>query len=280
MPELPEVETTINELKPAVVGRNITSVQVFTPRTISGLPAEQFQHDLSGRRIIGIARRGKFLVFSLDNSYKWIVHLRMTGALLIKKEADAVEKFIRVLIRLDDGTAVHFRDVRRFGRMWLVEDEKCVVGDLGLEPLSADFTPAALAAILKGRATPVKSLLLNQKLIAGIGNMYADEALYQARIHPQREAGSLTKNENRSLFEAIQMVLRKGISNKGASTDTYFRPDGNKGAAHLEFQVAHRKGEECPVCGGPVERITVGQRGTFFCPACQKLPGARNKGPE
>jgi formamidopyrimidine-DNA glycosylase len=271
MPELPEVETTINELKPAVIQKQITAVIVFTGKTVSGMTAEQFQQELTGRVILDITRRGKFLVFSLDNGYKWIVHLRMTGALLLKKEADEPEKFIRVVIRLSQGTAVHFRDVRRFGRMWLVKDVQSVVGTLGIEPLSEAFTPEALASLFKGRTTPLKSLLLNQQLIAGIGNMYADEALYQARIHPLQEAGSLTANENRRLYEAIQLVLRKGIRNKGASTDTYIRPDGGKGAAQLEFQVAHRKGAECPVCGGAIERITVGQRGTFFCPACQKL---------
>ena len=146
-----------------------------------------------------------------------------------------------------------------------------VVGELGPEPLLKDFTPAVLGDILKGRQTPIKSLLLNQTLIAGIGNMYADEALYHARLHPLRLAGSLNSKEIAALHEAIQHVLQKGIRNKGASTDTYFRPSGSKGAAHLEFQVAHRKGKECPVCGGLVERITVQQRGTFFCPRCQKI---------
>jgi formamidopyrimidine-DNA glycosylase len=277
MPELPEVETTINELKPALIQKRITAVTVFTGNTISGMTAEQFQQELTGRQILDITRRGKFLVFSLDNGYKWIVHLRMTGALILKKEADEPEKFIRVIIRLSEGKAVHFRDVRRFGRMWLVKDARSVVGKLGIEPLSEEFTPEALASIFQGRTTPLKTLLLDQKLIAGIGNMYADEALYQARIHPQQKAGSLTTYERRRLYDAIQLVLRKGIRNKGASTDTYIRPDGGKGGAHLEFQVAHRKGAECPVCSGTIERITVGQRGTFFCPACQKLRKAKTR---
>jgi formamidopyrimidine-DNA glycosylase len=275
LPELPEVETTINELKPGVAGKTIHSVEVFTPNTIAGMPAEQFCRDLAGHQIVAIARRGKFLVFRLDKGKIWIVHLRMTGAMLLKKEADTPEKFVRVIIHLVGGTAVHFRDVRRFGRMWLVEDEKSVVGKLGVEPLSEEFTPDKLAAVLKSRETPLKTLLIDQKLIAGIGNMYADEALHQARIHPLKTADKLTAVECRRLCEAIQTVLTKGIKSKGASTDTFIRPDGNKGAAHLEFQVAHRKGEECPVCRETIERITVGQRGTFFCPACQKLPGAK-----
>jgi formamidopyrimidine-DNA glycosylase len=149
------------------------------------------------------------------------------------------------------------------------------VGSLGVEPLSEAFSPEKLAEVFKGRESPVKTLLLNQKLIAGIGNMYADEALHQARIHPLKIADKLTASECRRLCEGIQLVLRKGIKSKGASTDTFIRPDGNKGEAHLEFQVAHRKGQECPVCQETIERITVGQRGTFFCPACQKLPGTK-----
>ncbi len=275
MPELPEVETTINELKPGITGKYIRSVEVFTPNTISGMTAEQFSRELAGHQILDVSRRGKFLVFSLDGAKKWIAHLRMTGAMLLKKNGDKPDKFIRVIIHLKGGTAVHFRDVRRFGRMWLVEDEKSLLGNLGVEPLSEAFCPAGLAEVFKNRETPVKTLLLNQKLIAGIGNMYADEALHQARIHPLKAAGKLTAGECRRLCEAIQLVLRKGIKSKGASTDTFIRPDGNKGEAHLEFQVAHRKGQECPVCRETIERITVGQRGTFFCPSCQKMSGTK-----
>jgi formamidopyrimidine-DNA glycosylase len=275
MPELPEVETTVNELKPSLNGRQIASVEVPAPKTIETPTVEEFISGLQGRRIEAISRRGKHLIFSLDNHQTLIVHLRMTGSLLLKKASDPPEKFVRVVLKFENGSALHFRDVRRFGRMWLVEDEAAVVGQLGPEPLSAEFTPAVLAAILKGRQTPVKGLLLDQTLIAGIGNMYADEALYHARLHPLRPAGSLSKKEIAALHTAIQHVLTKGIRGKGASTDTYFRPSGNQGAAHLEFQVAHRKGEECPVCGGSIERITVQQRGTFFCPACQKLKGSK-----
>ncbi|HSW58518.1 MAG TPA: zinc finger domain-containing protein, partial [Dehalococcoidales bacterium] len=149
-------------------------------------------------------------------------------------------------------------------------------GELGIEPLTADFTPAVLAAILKDRATPVKSRLLDQRGIAGIGNMYADEALFTAGIHPLRPAGSLRRAEIARLHTAIQNVLRQGIRNKGASTDTFFRPEGEKGQAHLQFKVAHRKGRDCPRCGNKIERIVVGQRGTFHCPACQS-PGTGHK---
>jgi formamidopyrimidine-DNA glycosylase len=270
MPELPEVETTVNELRPLVAGKQITGVEALKSSSIAEPSAEEFQKRLQGSRIIELNRRGKHIIFTLDNGLFLIVHLRMTGSLMVKPESEEPDKFIRIIIHLDNKTAIHFRDVRRFGRMWLVEDINTIVGKLGLEPLEEDFTPQALGKILKERKTPVKSLLLDQTLIAGIGNMYADEALFQSGIHPVRPANSLTVSEVKKLNASIKSVLKKGILNKGASTDTFFRPDGARGAAHLEFQVAHRKGEECPVCGGPVERILVGQRSTFFCPKCQR----------
>jgi formamidopyrimidine-DNA glycosylase len=270
MPELPEVETTVNDLRPGVVGKKISGVEILKSGSV-GEPSEaDFVRGLTGATISNLRRRGKYLVFSLDTRRSLVVHLRMTGSLILVPARTPPEKFVRISIQFKGGQSLHFRDVRRFGRMWLVDDEESLVGDLGIEPLEASFTPAALAAILKGRQTAIKSLLLNQSLIAGIGNMYADEALYSARIHPLQPAGSLSKTEISRLHMAIRRVLNQGIQNKGASTDTYLRPDGGKGEAHLSFQVAHQKGRECG-CGGQVERIVVGQRGTFFCPRCQKL---------
>jgi formamidopyrimidine-DNA glycosylase len=271
VPELPEVETTVNDLKPFVTGRKIVKAEVFTERTISQPAAEEFSREMAGKTIQAVSRRGKYLVFKLDGGWNWIVHLRMTGSLLVKCEGNNEEKFLRVLISLDDCNNINFRDPRRFGKMWLVKDISTVVGKLGIEPLTAEFTPAVLAAILKRKTAPVKGLLLDQTLIAGIGNMYADEALYLARIHPLSPANSLTKAETGRLHSAIQSVLQQGIQNKGASTDTFYRPEGAKGEAHLQFKVAHRKGQQCPVCGGAIERIVVGQRGTFYCPKCQRL---------
>jgi formamidopyrimidine-DNA glycosylase len=276
MPELPEVETTVNDLKPYVLGKIITRVEVLKDNSVAEPSAEIFQKELTGHKLLKLNRRGKHIIFTLDDGRFLIVHLRMTGSLIVKPESEEPDKFIRIKIYLDDHNAINFRDVRRFGRMWLVDNVDTVIRKLGPEPLESDFTPQVLALILKNRNTPIKSLLLNQSLIAGIGNMYADEALHLARIHPLRPAGSLGKTEITSLHSAIQSVLKKGIRNKGASTDTYFRPEGTKGAAHLEFQVAHRKGKDCPVCGGKIERIVVGQRGTFFCPRCQKMKGKKS----
>ncbi|MGD9118001.1 MAG: zinc finger domain-containing protein, partial [Dehalococcoidia bacterium] len=180
------------------------------------------------------------------------------------------EKFVRAIIHLDDGTNIYFRDPRKFGIMWLVDDEKSVGGKLGPEALGKGFTAKMLAEKLKNRTAPIKALLCDQGLVAGIGNMYADEALFLAKIHPMRAGGSLTKEEAKRLHQAIQRVLRVGINDKGASTDTYFRPSGQPGTAHWRFRVAHRRGENCPLCGTPLERLPVRNRGSYFCPKCQR----------
>lgn len=271
MPELPEVETTINDLKPYIIGKCIEKVNILSNRTVAEPSVDLFREGLANRKIKSLSRRGKHLIFELDNGKFLIIHMRMTGALLLKPSAEEPAKAVRAIFYLDDGTAIHFSDIRRFGKMWLVKNKSEVLGKLGPEPLAPEFTPEILAGILDNRKTPVKPLLIDQTLIAGIGNMYADEALYYARIHPLRPAGSLSRSEIKRLHGAIQKVLKQGIRNNGASTDTYIRPEGTKGKAQLEFQVAHRKGEQCPVCGGSIERITVHQRGTFFCPQCQKL---------
>ncbi len=271
MPELPEVETTVNDLRPGVVGKKISGVEILKSGSVAAPSEPEFVKGLKGRAVRELRRRGKFLVFKLDNGQFLIVHLRMTGSLILEPSKEPAGKFVRIILRLEGGRSLHFRDIRRFGRMWLVADEESVVGDLGIEPLGPDFTLSTLKEILKKRTTAIKPLLLNQALIAGIGNMYADEALYRARIHPLQPSSSLRPAEIKRLHAAIQSVLSQGIENKGASTDTYLRPDGGKGAAHLQFAVAHQKGKGCGACGGQVERIVVGQRGTFYCPRCQKL---------
>jgi formamidopyrimidine-DNA glycosylase len=190
----------------------------------------------------------------------------MTGSLWLKDP----EKFVRAIIHLDDGTDIYFRDPRKFGIMWLVDDEESVGGKLGPEALGKDFTAKVLAERLSKRTAPIKALLCDQGLVAGIGNMYADEALFMAKIHPMRAGGSLTQEEVKRLYKAIQKVLAAGIQEKGASTDTYFRPSGQPGSAHWQFRVAHRRGGNCPLCGTPLERLPVRNRGSYFCPKCQK----------
>ncbi len=272
MPELPEVETVKNELSPYVIGRCIIGITLVWEGIVKQPPAEEFIARVTGQEITGISRRGKYLIIGLSSGDSLIVHLKMTGSLIIGQDSVEPPKYTRAIIHLDNDTSIFFRDPRKFGLMRLVEDSNSIVGKLGPEPLEADFTPRVLAQCLAGRVAPVKPLLLDQNLIAGIGNMYADEALFAAKIHPLRAGGSLTQQEIERLYRVIQQVLRAAIANKGASTDTYFRPDGTRGTAHFEFKVAHGRGKTCAVCGTPIKRIVVRNRGTYFCPRCQSEP--------
>ena len=271
MPELPEVETIVNSLRPHVVGRKIIGIIIRDNRPIQKIAVDRFCERLTGLRIKGLERRGKYLVFSLSRGLYMVVHLRMTGALLWNPAEP--ERFTRLEFVLDDRSRLVYTDVRRFGTFNLVHDPGKVVGGLGIEPLSEEFTPAALTSYLKTRQTPVKTALLNQERIAGIGNMYADEALFAAGIHPLRPSCSLKPKEVAALHGAIRAVLKKAVKNQGASIRNYRRPDGKAGRAHEEFAVAHRGGCNCPSCSTPISRIVVGQRGTYLCPRCQPAPG-------
>ncbi len=271
MPELPEVETIKNELVPHIVGRCITGVNLFWEGTVRQPSVEEFCSRLIGQRITGVARRGKYLIFTLSSGEALIIHLRMSGSLLLKQAPAEPDKFTRAIIHLDGETHLHFNDMRKLGTMWLVEDVDSIVGKLGPEPLEVSFTPQILLKRLNNRTAPIKALLCDQTFVAGIGNMYADEALFAAGIHPLRSGGSLTQREVERLHQAIQQVLVSAIGNKGASVDTYFRPGGELGTAHSQFRVAHRGGESCPICGSPIQRIPIRNRGSYFCPCCQPL---------
>jgi formamidopyrimidine-DNA glycosylase len=269
MPELPEVETIKNELLPYVIGRRITGVALRWEGIIRSPSANDFIAGVIGQEIRGLTRRGKYLFFHLSGGKVLVMHMKMTGSLLIGPASD---RFTRAIIYLDNGTVLHFRDPRKFGVMWLADDDSEVAARLGPEPLEGDFTSGALVALLKNRKAPVKPVLLDQSVIAGIGNMYADEALFDARIHPLKPAGSLSGDEVKRLHGSIVRVLRKALENKGASVRNYIRPDGNPGTAHAEFNVAHGVGRDCPNCGTPIERIVVRGRGTYLCPRCQPSP--------
>jgi formamidopyrimidine-DNA glycosylase len=273
MPELPEVETVKNELLPHVIGRCITGIDLAWDGIVRYPSAEQFRDRLLGQTITGLTRRGKYLIFGLTDADFLVIHLKMSGSLLLKPAAALNERFVRAIIFLDNETAILFRDPRKFGRMWLVADTGAIAAKLGPEPLSPAFTQELLAQLLDNRSAPIKALLFDQAFIAGIGNMYADEALFAARIHPLRSGKSLSSEEVARLHQAIQKVLRAGINNKGASIENYFRPDGTPGTAHFEFQVAHRRGQTCPVCGTPLQRIVVRNRGAYLCPNCQPQRG-------
>ena len=269
MPELPEVETIKNELLPRVLGRTIMSIDIAWDGMVKQQAAEDFRTRVTGQTITGLNRRGKYLFFSLGSGEKLVMHMKMTGSLIVNPIND---RFTRTMFHLDNGDTLHFWDPRKFGKMWLVSDESDVTNKLGPEPLEGDFTSDVLAQRLKNRTAPVKPVLLDQSVIAGIGNMYADEALFDAKIHPLKTAGTLSAEEIEKLHESILRVLNKALILKGASVRNYIRPDGSPGTAHDEFNVAHGVGKNCPNCGTPIERIVVRGRGTYYCPKCQVEP--------
>ncbi|MFH1381747.1 MAG: bifunctional DNA-formamidopyrimidine glycosylase/DNA-(apurinic or apyrimidinic site) lyase [Chloroflexota bacterium] len=269
MPELPEVETIKNEISPYIIGRRISGITLPWEGIVKEPSAEEFCSRVTGRKIMSIVRRGKYLLVNLDSSDTLILHMKMSGSLLIVDGAAEPPKYTRAIVCLDNGRKIFFRDPRKFGVMRLVKDGLSVVSKLGPEPLEASFTPEVLARLLAKRVSPIKALLSDQQVIAGIGNMYADEALFAAKIHPLRPGGSLTKDEIKRLYGAIIKVLKLGLFYKGASERDYVRPDGTKGTAHSQFKIAHRGGELCPNCGTPIQRTTVRNRGTYFCPKCQ-----------
>ncbi len=269
MPELPEVETIKEGLRPKLAGQRITAVEVLRAGVVKAPPAEDFCRGLAGNRILGVERRGKYLLFPLEDGRYLIVHLKMTGVLLWD---GGDVPYVSARFYLEGGHTLVFQDRRRLGALWLVGDPGVVVGGLGPEPLGPQFTLEAFRERLKKRSAPVKALLLDQHFLAGLGNMYADEALFQARAHPLKRAKDLSQAETVGLHRAIKEVLSRGIALKGASVDTYRLPDGGKGGAHLVFQVSHRRGLPCPVCSTPIQRISLRGRGAYFCPSCQSLP--------
>ena len=266
MPELPEVETIKNDLLPHVVGRRFVEIKLASPEVVKIPSPDEFCLRLKGQIIRNLRRRGKYFIFELDGNNALIVHLKMTGALLI----NASPENYRALFKLDNGTELAFTDRRKLGALWLVKDANSIVGKLGPEPLKPGFTSEILAAMLRKRKVPIKALLLDQTFLAGLGNMYADEALFAASIHPLFLAKELTRKQIERLYKAIRQVLRAGIKSHGASVDTYRTPDGEKGTAHLGFHVAHRKGERCLICGSVIEWLKLRGRGACYCPKCQK----------
>jgi formamidopyrimidine-DNA glycosylase len=270
MPELPEVETIVRGLREPLIGRQFSGVRVGWEKLVAKPAVEEFERGLVGRRILGVKRRGKYLIFVLAGGGSLIVHLRMTGRLLIVNSGDELDKHDHLIFELDDGRELRFNNVRKLGRLYLVDDEDEIVGRLGPEPLDDDFTPADFAALLSGRRGMLKPLLLNQRFMAGIGNIYADEALFAARIHPERRADTLTAEEIECLYHAIRRVLRQGIENRGTTLSAYRDAEGREGRNQEYLRVFRHTDQPCPRCGTPIERTVVGGRGTYFCPRCQK----------
>ena len=264
MPELPEVETYARGLRP-LIGRTFLGARVLWPRSAPTGP-ELLGPRIAGQVVQDVARRGKYIVLTLTDD-TLLVHLKMTGQLVVAPADAPPDPHARVVFDLDGGEELRFHDPRKFGRVYLVTDPAQVTGALGPEPLADDFTPEGFAARLAGRRGRLKSLLLDQTFVAGVGNIYADEALHRAGLHPLRPADTLTPDEQARLYAAIRAVLAQAIANRGTNLDWAYTQGRNQDA----LQVFHRHGQPCSTCGTPIERILVGQRGTHFCPTCQPL---------
>jgi formamidopyrimidine-DNA glycosylase len=288
MPELPEVETVRRQLEPELAGRRIERLEALDPRWSRAVPPEELESAVSGRAIRGIGRRGKYLLLALDGERTLVMHLRMTGNLVLvgeggetldpsegmrlyEGERSASERHLRARFLLDDGRELWFTDPRRFGEAFLIDDDELEerFAGLGVEPLSEGFTPEALGERAAGRVAPLKSFLLDQSHVAGVGNIYADEALFRARLHPLSPAGSMRPEHLSALRDGVVAALEAGLLHGGASIDDYRDGRGERGEMQNEFLVHTREGEPCPSCGGPIARIVVSGRSTYYCPSCQ-----------
>ena len=274
MPELPEVETIRGRLAPLLEGRRLETVRIDDPRLTRPHEPADVASKLRGQRVEAVERRGKYLVVRFDSGQALLIHLRMTGTMLHGRNGNpADDSHRRAVLTLDNGSDIAYRDVRRFGTWLLLEAgqlDPYLDARLGKEPLGPDFTPEELARSLEDRRAPLKAALLDQRTIAGMGNIYADEALWRARLDPRRPAGTVGRAEARRLHRAVREALLVGIARQGATLRDYRTPSGEQGAMQLEFQVYGQEGEPCPRCGTPIEKTRIAGRGTSFCPACQR----------
>jgi formamidopyrimidine-DNA glycosylase len=272
MPELPEVETIRRQLEPEVRGRTIAELEVLDSRWTRPLAPEEVMAAARGRRIEALERRGKYLLLRLDREETLVMHLRMTGNLILVEPGEPDQPYLRARLRLDDGRELRFTDPRRFGEAFLLGAEALEErfrGRLGVEPLSDEFTVAALGQVASGSRAPLKSFLLDQARLAGVGNIYADEALHRARLHPLSPAGSMREGHLEALRDGVVEALNAGLDGGGASIDDYRDARGERGAMQDEFLVHRREGKACPRCGETIHRIIVGGRSTYYCPGCQ-----------
>jgi formamidopyrimidine-DNA glycosylase len=274
VPELPEVETIRRQLTPHLEGRSIVVAQIFDPRWTRPAPPRAVERELTGALIECVGRAGKYLVWSLSDERYLLMHLRMTGTLLF--DPAAPPPHARVILELDDGHRLVYVDPRRFGTGHLVHGEAArdeYLGTrIGIEPLTPEFSGEHLRRLGRGRSAPVKAFLLDQRRVAGVGNIYADEALFRARIHPLRPTGRLTAADWARVRDGIEEALRAGIEAKGASIDDFRHVDGARGSFQDQFLVHRRAGQPCPRCGHEIRKIVVGGRGTYVCERCQPRP--------
>ncbi len=274
MPELPEVETVVRQLRPQLVGATIARVELPWRGVVSRPAPEAFRRGLAHRRIEGLGRRGKYLLFALDDGRHLVGHLRMTGRLHVGRRID--DAFARARLHLVDGRELVFADVRKFGRLALVRDPAEALPELGPEPLSDVLTGPWLARALRSHRRRLKPLLLDQSFLAGLGNIYVDESLHRAGLHPLRLSHRVTRPQAEALAAAIGAVLRSAIAADGSSFDAFYRtPEGRPGRFQDEFAVYGRAGQPCRRCATTIVRLNVGQRGTHVCPRCQRAPRQR-----
>ena len=285
MPELPEVETIRGKLAPVLTGRRFAAVTINDPRLVRPYEPAEVAAELTGEQVAAVERRGKYVIVRFESGRALLIHLRMTGSLRSSGAALAEDPHRRAVVRLDDGSDVVYRDVRRFGTWLLLEPhevEPYLSARLGEEPLDALFTAARLGERLASRRAPLKAALLDQRTLAGMGNIYVDEALWRARLHPLRPASTIDRNELRRLHRGIRAALEAGIARQGSTLRDYRQPDGTSGSMQKEFKVYGRAGEPCDRCGTPIAKTRVAGRGTWFCPTCQpESPGApQTRAPE
>ena len=266
MPELPEVETFARSLKTELVGHTILSTELRWVRTLAIPSPSQFKKQIAGQKIVDVSRRAKYLIIHLEN-YNLLLHLRMSGDLIIRQGKIRPEKHDRLLLHLSNQNYLAFNDTRKFGRVWLTDQPNEILGKLGPEPLEKNFTSQWLFENLHARKRSLKPLLLDQTFIAGLGNIYTDECLHIAKLHPLASSNNVTKEQAAALHKAIRAVLKEGIRRNGASIDWVYRG----GEFQNYFRVYGREGKPCPVCGTKIQKLTVSQRGTHICPNCQSL---------
>jgi formamidopyrimidine-DNA glycosylase len=279
VPELPEVETVRRRLAPLLEGRRFDDVAIADPRLTRPHDPFETARELEGERVTTVDRRGKYLIVRFESGRALLVHLRMTGSLRhAPKGTLPDDPHRRAVVRLDDGSDVAYRDVRRFGTWLLLEPSELdtyLDAKVGPEPLALAYRAKHLAERLAGRRAPIKAALLDQRTVAGVGNIYADEALWRARVHPLTPAAELTAKEVKAVHTAVRAVLNAGIRRQGSTLRDYQLPDGSSGTAQDRFKVYGRVGEPCTRCGTPIDKIRVAGRGTWYCPACQVYRGAQ-----
>lgn len=270
MPELPEVETVTRDLHTHLAGRQITGVTINWHRSVAQPTLPEFEDRVAGRTVQSVDRRGKYVILALDRRYM-LIHLMMSGRLRVVPAEEPLDEHVRVILDLDNGQQLRFQDTRKFGRIYLVDDPEQVTAGLGPEPLDDGFTLVEFSGLLARRSGRLKPLLLNQRFLAGLGNIYADEALFAAKLHPLRRADSLTQVEQAKLYKAIRTVLGSAVTGRGTtlSDGGYTDASGRPGTYQAELAIYGRTGEPCLRCQTPVERIVLGGRSAHYCPSCQ-----------